>query len=349
MEVFLSFIAAAGGIAIFVYGLNTVARATERLFDGTAGKVAAFCVNRPVTGFISGAVLAGVTQSSSAVTAAAVGLIEAGAATFIKVAPMITGANVGTTVTAQIAARTGGGDVFSTVAAGATSIAGVVLYFCTEHRISAAGEVCLGLGLTLFGLGEISSRAEVLSRATTVKTVLGCDEPLVLFFGALVVSGFTQSSSALTAVLILTSENSATAFYRAIFVIAGANVGSCVAASFAGVGKTEEARNTAVFNLVFNFFGAAVFVPSAIIFKDTILDVVADADVDAGRAMANFHTLFNFISALLAFPVLRPLCALTRKLTEITRRATEKFIKSTRNKTFIDKSRFIIDNSADKV
>ena len=122
MEIFSAVVSVIGGVATFVYGLKLLGEGTEKLVGYKLKKFVAGCVRRPFGGFLAGASVAALTQSSAAVTMVAVGLAETKAITFLQSAPVIMGANVGTTVTAQFVAIFGRGGEYR-AAIGAISVA----------------------------------------------------------------------------------------------------------------------------------------------------------------------------------------------------------------------------------
>ena len=314
MEIFSAVVSVIGGIATFVYGLKLLGEGTEKLVGYKLKKFVAGCVRRPFGGFLAGASVAAVTQSSAAVTMVAVGLAESKAITFLQSAPVIMGANVGTTVTAQFIAIFGRGGEYR-AAIGALAIAvGVALCFLGKNNLKTAGELFVGFGLTVSGLTALSGRIDVLKRLPFLSVFGSVENPFLLLLIGVAVAAVTQSSSAITGILITFSANSSAAFYKAIFIILGSNVGSCFAVILSSADKSLPAKKAAVFNLVFNLFGASVFFPAALLLKNALPIVFPHAVTDAGRAMADFHTLFNLAASLLAFPFLKPLAAVTDRL-----------------------------------
>ena len=312
MEIFSAVVSVIGGVATFVYGLKLLGEGTEKLVGYKLKKFVAGCVKRPFGGFLAGASVAALTQSSAAVTMVAVGLAETKAITFLQSAPVIMGANVGTTVTAQFVAIFGRGGEYR-AAIGAISVAvGVGACFLGKKSVKTVGELFVGFGLTISGLTALSGRIDTLKRLPFLRIFGGVENPLMLLFTGVVVAAVTQSSSAITGILITFSG--ITAFYKAIFIILGSNVGSCFAVILSSSDKSLPAKKAAVFNLVFNLFGALVFFPVLIALKNVLPVIFPHAATDAGRAMADFHTLFNLAASLLAFPLLKPLAAVTDKL-----------------------------------
>ena len=329
MDFVLAVIVVLGGAATFVYGLKLLGEGTEKLVGAKLKKFVAGCVEKPFGGFLAGAAVAGVTQSSAAVTMVAVGLAEAGAITFLQAAPVVMGANVGTTVTAQFIAIFGrGGDYKSAVGALAAA-AGVIFGFFKNKTLKNVGDARGGFGLMLSGLSALSGRINALKSYDFLSGFAYVDNPFLLFLLGAAVAAVTQSSSAITGILITFSENSFAAFYRAIFIITGSTVGSCAAVILSSANKSEPAREAAVFNFVFNAFGAILFLPILVATKNFLPVIFPHSATDAGRAMADFHTVFNLLSSLAAFPLLKFLCGVTQKLVAGQKRALRrKFSKN---------------------
>ena len=198
MDFFLAVIVVLGGAATFVYGLKLLGEGTEKLVGAKLKKFVAGCVEKPFGGFLAGAAVAGVTQSSAAVTMVAVGLAEAGAITFLQAAPVVMGANVGTTVTAQFIAIFGrGGDYKSAVGALAAA-AGVIFGFFKNKTLKNVGDALVGFGLMLSGLSALSGRINALKSYDFLSGFAYVDNPFLLFlFGAAVaavMARFTRAS-----------------------------------------------------------------------------------------------------------------------------------------------------------
>lgn len=331
MELFLSVIVVAGGAATFVYGLKLLGDGTEKLVGGRLKKFVSACVGKPFGGFLAGTAAAGLTQSSAAVTMIAVGLAECGAITFFQSAPVVMGANVGTTVTAQFIAIFGrGGDYRAAVGAAAVA-AGAILGFFKTETPKNAGDALVGFGLMVSGLAALSEKIVALKEIPIAVGFSAAGNPFLLFLTGAVAAAVTQSSSAVTGILITFSDNSFSAFYKAIFVILGSNSGSCAAVIFSSADKSLPAREAAVFNLVFNLLGGIVFFPVVMACKGVLPYIFPHSLSDAGRAMADFHTVFNLAASALAFPFLRPLTRLTEKIVSEKSKKTKNGVKNACN------------------
>ena len=182
MEIFSAIVSVLGGVATFVYGLKLLGEGTEKLVGYKLKKFVAGCVKRPFGSFLAGASVAALTQSSAAVTMVTVGLAESKAITFLQSAPVIMGANVGTTVTAQFIAIFGRGGEYR-VAVGAISIAvGVVCCFIGKKSVKTVGELFVGCGLTISGLTALSGRIDTLKRLSFLRVFGSVENPFFIIF-----------------------------------------------------------------------------------------------------------------------------------------------------------------------
>ncbi|MCR4402149.1 MAG: Na/Pi symporter [Firmicutes bacterium] len=284
------------GVGLFLVGV----RLLRAGLAGAAGKQAEGALRgltrTPLAGTATGAVVTAVLQSSSAVTAMVVGLVDAEVLDLYQAFGVIMGANLGTCVTAQIAS-------FRAEALGVPAVcAGLVMYLGARRpRSRDMGAALAGLGCILWGAGVTSSAmAWVGSLPWVVESlvVLGQVPALGVVAGT-VLAGLIQSSSVITVVLVGLSRQGIVGLESAVAVALGSNVGTCVTTLAASLGASRTARKAAILHLAFNAVGVACVLP---VFGPFIRLVEFVSGLDPGRGIANAHTLFNLLSIAAILP-----------------------------------------------
>lgn len=322
-----------GGIAIFLYGLKNISSGTESLITNTKTNALSALEGRPIAGALLGMAVAGVTQSSVAISFITVSLVEVGALSFAASAPIIIGANVGTTVTAQLVSLSGGGG--SAIGA-ISSIIGLLTAFCKKDWVKRIGEVAFGLGFVFAGLSIMDTSIHSLVGYGWFKSLFLLSSPIVLFLNGLILTAVVQSSSAVTGITVLLASSGLVDFKTAVFLTLGSNVGSCFSVIVASLNKSLQARRASLFNLLFNLLGAVIFFPILLIFGNVAESLFLAFSTSLGRAIANFHTVFNLVCALLFMPFCGKLTSLIAKVVTDKRPVMK---NREDNKTFTSKSR----------
>jgi len=280
-----------GGLAIFLLGMD---RMTESLRvvagDRLRGVLLRLTSNRFV-GMLTGAGITAVIQSSSVTTVLVVGFISSGLMSFQQSLGVILGANIGTTVTAQIIA-------FKVTTYALFAVAGgfAVTFLSKRGDRQAQGAVVLGLGLVFFGMSIMGDAMSPLRSSDTFVDLMGrLENP---FLGVAVAAGFTalvQSSSATTGIVIVLAQQGLISLETGIALVMGANVGTSVTALMASIGKPREALRAGVAHAIFNVGGAIVWLP----FIGVLASLVENIGGGNARELANAHTIFNIANALL--------------------------------------------------
>ncbi|BBP42297.1 Na/Pi cotransporter family protein [Thiosulfativibrio zosterae] len=298
-----------GGLAIFLYGLDmmikgllAVAGEKMKVFMGK------LTTNR-VTGAISGAVVTGVIQSSSATTVLVVGFVSAGFITVTQAASIIMGANLGTTMTAQIVA-------FKVTNLALLMVAfGFLLQFLERSsQQKSIGQLIMGLGLVFFGMNVMGSgMAPLKSFEPFLELMRELQNP---FYGILVGFLFTalvQSSSATIGIVIVMASSGLITLPAGIAIAMGADIGTCTTALLAALGKTRDALRTALVHVTFNVMGVLIWLPFlgslaalAIAISPGDMQGINSISQDVPREIANANTLFK-LSALVLFLPMIPL------------------------------------------
>ena len=293
-----------GGLALFLYGMHKMTGALKIVAGERVKDLLAKLTTNRFSAAFAGSVVTAVIQSSSITTVLVVGFITAGIMTFQQSIGVILGANVGTTITAQIIAFKITKSALLLIAAG----------FFTEvlaknPRLKQLGVMSMGLGLLFFGM-------ELMSQATTP---LRSHEPFMQLmremanplWGVLIGAVFTalvQSSSATTGIVIVMATQGLLTLETGIALILGSNIGTCVTAMISALGKPREAMQAATAHVLFNVIGVLLFVGFIPQYAELVrhlspvsgdLEGLSQLAADTPRQIANAHTFFNVFNLVL--------------------------------------------------
>ncbi|MDH3607297.1 MAG: Na/Pi cotransporter family protein [Acidimicrobiia bacterium] len=280
-----------GGLAIFLLGMDRMTESLRVVAGDRLRTVLLRLTSNRFVGMLTGAGITAVIQSSSVTTVLVVGFISSGLMTFQQSLGVILGANIGTTVTAQIIA-------FKVTTYALFAVAGgfAVTFLSKRGDRQAEGTVVLGLGLVFFGMSLMGDAMSPLrSSDTFIDAMARLENP---FLGLAVGAGFTalvQSSSATTGIVIVLAQQGLISLETGIALVLGANVGTSVTALMASIGKPREAKRAGVAHALFNVGGAVVWLP----FIGLLSSWVEDIGGGTARELANAHTVFNVVNALL--------------------------------------------------
>ena len=307
-----------GGLALFLFGMDTMGKALERQAGGKLQTILAKMSSTVLKGFLLGAAVTAVIQSSSATTVMVVGFVNSGIMTLKQAVGVIMGSNVGTTITSWILSLSGlEGDSFlikffkpSTLAPLVGTIGIVLFMFTKGDGKKGIGTIMLGFLALMTGMDIMGDSMEFLKHeAWFADLMISFTNPIIgILFGA-VLTAVIQSSSASVGILQGLCATGAVTFGSAIPIILGQNIGTCVTAMMGAIGANRNARRTATVHLLFNLVGVGLFV---VIFYGIGLFFPWAFMGDSVKAwdISLIHTCFN----LGATAVLLPLNGLLVKL-----------------------------------
>ena len=332
MQGILNLLLILGGVAVFLVGLTRISdnfsaiigRGVERAIK-KAAKSRTLCA-------LIGSAVAGVSQSSAAANMVVVSLADSGVLPSLSACAVIVGTNVGTTVTAQLVALTVDKELLVAAVGSLLAFLGLCLGLFKAEKIKALGKILSGFGFVFIGINLMTTFTKSLYNYDWFKGLFLVKSPLIVLLNGFFITAICQSSSVVTSMLVILSGGGIIGLEQAIYMILGANVGSCVLVIFAASIKGAVAQKTAVFNLVFNGLGAAVGFLLMIGFGDSICLLLQKTAQTNSGAVANFHTVFNIASAVVALPLLKPVSRLTELLVLPT--ARQKVKKSRRKNQF---------------
>ena len=310
MKLLPSLIWLLAGVGVFIVGMNFLSDALEKSAGSGMKKLLEKISNNRLSGVGIGAGVTAIIQSSSATSVMVIGLVNAGVMTLMQAVPIIMGANIGTTVTGLLVALKN--DYFNMIMY-LLAFAGVMMGFFKKEKIRLAGSLCSGLGLIFVGLNVMSSEQAfgnplVETMFTGIFGVI--DFPLLLILVGALFTALIQSSSAATGVVITMVGTGILPLDMALFIILGANIGTCVTALLASVGANANAKRVALIHFTFNVIGTVLFTLFIWIFKDPVVNLLISIfpgqDTMALQMRVSlFHVIFNLTTTLLLLPFVK--------------------------------------------
>jgi phosphate:Na+ symporter len=293
-----------GGLALFLFGMDVMTKALKSATGDYMKDILGKLTRNRFVGVGMGAFVTAIIQSSSVTTVILVGFISAGLMSMSQSVAVIIGANIGTTITAQILA-------FKVTKIALPLIAGGFLMSFTAKRENwrQIGMIILGLGLVFYGMGIMSTALNPLrSYEPFIQFMISMQNPLLGVAVGAMFTAVVQSSSATTGILIVMASQGLIGLESAIAIALGANIGTCVTAGLASIGKSREAVRAAVVHTLFNVAGVLLwiaFIPQLVELAYWMspsaegLTGTALLAADTPRQIANVHTFFNVANALI--------------------------------------------------
>jgi len=284
-----------GGLGLFIFGMQHLSDALQRAAGERFRQLLERLTGTLIKGVAVGTAVTAVIQSSSATTVMVVGLVNAGLLTLMQAAGVIFGANVGTTVTAQIVALK-----LTEYALPAIGFGFAFSFFGRRRVIKRSGDVLLGLGLLFLGMQIMGQYLGPLAKEPWARQLITsfAVNPLLGILAGAALTAVVQSSSATTGLFIALASEGALDLGAALPLVLGANIGTCVTAMLASIGTSTMARRAALIHLMFNVCGVLVALP----LLRPMLGALGHLGVGVPRQIANAHTLFNVGVTALMLP-----------------------------------------------
>ncbi len=294
-----------GGLAIFLIGMDQMTDALKALAGHRLQRILAKLSGNRVSGALTGTVTTAALQSSSITTVLAVGFVSAKMLTVTQAASVIVGANLGTTITAQIIAL----NVFE-LALAFIAVGAVLWLFVPNRTWKKTGQAFAALGLVFFGLKVMSDSMFPLASYQPVIDVLsGSGNAFLALLAGALITALIQSSSATTGIVIALAATGLVDLPTGIAIILGANIGTCITALLAAIGKGRPALRTAMIHVLVNLLGALIWLALLTVLVD-LVQWISPSDGATPRQLANAHTIFNLMNTALFLVFLTPLVAL---------------------------------------
>lgn len=289
-----------GGLGLFLYGMTVMSEGLEKSAGNKLEKIIEKLSGNIFKGVLMGALVTMVIQSSSATTVMVVGFVNAGVMTLTQAIGVIMGANIGTTITAQLVSIN-----LTMLAPIAIAIGVGIKLFSKNNKRIILGEIILGFGILFLGMelmkDALSPLKEYQGFTDLIKSIgTGSIWGSLKGFGiGLIVTAIVQSSSATTGIMVALASTGALPIEAAFPMLLGTNVGTCVTALLSSIGANRTAKRAAVMHLMFNLIGTVIFFA---FFSGLTVKIVSAIDNDPERQLANAHTLFNVVNTILLIP-----------------------------------------------
>lgn len=319
MQLIYSMIWLLAGVGIFIVGMNFMGSALEQCAgDGMKRLLGKICGNR-FAGVGIGAGVTAIIQSSSATSVMVIGLVNAGVMTLMQATPVLMGAKIGTTVTGILVALKN--DYFD-MAMYLLAFAGVMMGFIKKEKVQIAGNLCSGLGIIFVGLNIMSSD-QAFGNALVKEMFMGIfatiDFPLLLVIVGIIFTALIQSSSAATGIVITMVGTGVLELDLALFIVMGANIGTCVTALLASIGGTTNAKRVALIHFTNNTIGAVFFTVIVWIFREQAVAILHSVfpgtdPMSLQMRVSLFHVVFNVTTTILLLPFVKQLVAFSEAM-----------------------------------
>ena len=313
MDIF-SVITLLGGLAMFLYGMEIMGDGLKNASGSALKNILGKATQNVVLGVVTGMLVTAVIQSSTATIVLTVGLISAGILNLKQATSIVMGANIGTTVTAQIIRLmdidSGGSFILemfkpSTLAPLALILGIIMIMFVKSSKSNTVGEIAMGFGILFSGLMNMTAAVEPLSESQQFIDLMMRfgDQPMLAILVGLVMTVIVQSSSAMVGMIQALSVTGAMTFNLVYPMIMGINLGTCVTtAMVCSIGSSKDAKRTGIVHIVFNVIGTILFMAVMMIVKGAggfpnLWESIADSGM-----IANFQTIFNLLTAVALIP-----------------------------------------------
>ena len=332
MDIF-SLLKLLGGLGLFIYGMLTMGNALEKMAGEKLEKTLETVTGNIFKAIGIGALVTGIIQSSSATTVMVVGFVNAGIMNLRQAVGVIMGANIGTTVTAQLLRLDSSGTLENSVimqllkpsmlAYVAVGIGAAIFMFAKKRKFHDFGEILLGFGVLFIGMSIMEGSVTSLKDLPWFQNMFTLfTNPVLGILVGMVVTAIIQSSSASVGILQAVASTGAISYAAAIPIIMGQNIGTCVTALLSALGANKNAKRAAMIHFYFNLIGSVFFIVvvytlNAIIGFDFWNDPIGKAGI------ANFHTLFNIVVTVLFVPFRGVLITLAEKTVKIKQAENE--------------------------
>lgn len=316
LETVFSIFSMLGGLAIFLFSMKLMGDALETVSGNEMKRLFEKVTNNRFKGFAIGLTVTAVIQSSAATSVMIVGLVNVGCMTLIQATPILLGAVVGTTVTAQISSLSAFDitAIMSLVAA-----VGAVFYlFVKNDKMRHIGAIALGLGMLFIGLALMCDSMKIIAfdengdPTMFARAIMSFEDPLLCVISMMLLTAILQSSSASTSIMVVLGTAGVLVNpYSAMFMVLGSHIGTTVTALLASIGTSPNARRTALINFLVNFFGTIIWFFVLLVAQKPIASFVMSFSGSMARFIANYHTFSNLMVGLFMLAFIKPITKLS--------------------------------------
>lgn len=312
-----------GGLGLFLFGIGSISRVIKKMADGGLQKIMNKCSGNRFAGFLTGVAFTSIIQSSSGTTALTIGMVRAGVLSTVAAAPIIIGANVGTTITSFIISIP-----IAEYLSICVLIGGFILLLATRRKYQNIGDLFFAIGCVFMGLWVMSANLKQLAEYEAFREVIRflTQNPwLGLLVGTLLTAAMQSSSAVIGVVQSLYAASIAASIangtpvditlFGVLPVLFGANIGTTITALISSIGGTKDGKRAALFHFIYNFVGSAFFM--GLIFIPGLREWLASSGswtLSPSLQIAFSHLIFNSVTAVLFLAILTPICKLVDRI-----------------------------------
>ena len=301
-----------GGMGLFISAMNIMSTNLQKVAGAGMRRLLAKITDNRFAGVGIGAVVTMIIQSSSATTVMVIGFVNAETMNLHQATAIIMGANIGTTITGILASLQ---SLNLSMYFSFLTFIGVILMFFKRDILKNVGGIICGLGMIFIGLDIMSDSCNDESIKSVFRSGLQkIDFPLALLLLGTVFTAVMQSSSAITGLVIVMVQGNSMEMGSALFIVLGANIGTCVTALISTIGTSLNARRTGIIHLLFNCFGTVLFTIFIWILKNQVISVLDKITNKKAMQIAWFHLFFNVITTIILLPMVKILVFVACKI-----------------------------------
>ena len=307
---YVQFFSLLGGVGLFLYGMTIMSTGLQNAAGDKLRTLLEKVTTNKVMAVLLGIAVTVLIQSSSATDMMVIGFVNSGLMQLAEAIAVILGANIGTTITAQITAF----DL--TTFAPILLFAGVIMYlFIKKPTVKHVGSIVLGFGMLFVGISLIKDAIKPLSQSATFITFLdNLKNPMMAILFGLAFTALLQSSSSSVVIFQAFAIQGILEYHTAVYLIIGAAIGSVTPNILASLTTNRNGKRTALLNLLFNLFRAIILTTLITVFPQILDFICALSPNDVGRQVANTHTFFAIFAVLVMLPFSDKIVALTEML-----------------------------------
>lgn len=297
-----------GGIGLFLYGMKLMVDGLENATGDKLKGILERVTTNPISALLVGTSITAIVQNSSVTTVMVVGLVNSGLISLFQAAGIIMGANIGTTITAQLVALK-----LTPMAPIFVAIGAFIVLFAKGKKKRELGHIVLGFGILFMGVGTMSNLVKQIANSPEFESLIVTigDSKLMGFFLGLVITVVIQSSAASTGILIVLASTGSININTSIPILFGCNIGTCVPTLLATVGTSKIAQKAGIIHLLFNILGIVIFMPF-INYLSSFVEYINPKNIQ--RQIANAYSLLNIMNALVMLPLIKHFVIISNKI-----------------------------------
>ncbi len=302
-----------GGVGLFLYGMTVMSDGLKDAAGDNLQSILEKATSNKMTSIFVGLAMTVLVQSSSATDIMVIGFVNSGMMNLFQALGVIMGANIGTTVTAQITA-------FNLAAyAPVIMFLGVIAFlFIKNTTVKYVGEFLMGFGMLFVGISIMKEAIKPLSESEAfIRTISGLDNPFLAVLFGVAFTALLQSSSSSTVIFQAFAVQGLLSYHTAVYLVIGAAIGSVTPNLIASLTVNRNGKRSAILNLVFNLFRAVLMMLLVAIVPQFLDFVQSLSPDDIGRQIANTHTLFAIIAVIIEMPFMKLLVKIVEKIIPI--------------------------------